>query len=272
MADVDRRRRVAQPATSARRCRSAAGTAFTITVRNEGGGPPPATTSAACRTTFPTYTFTRSAPVSPEVLRGGHRIRAGQEPLRDDLRQPRGADLVVPRSGAHGPRVLPNGNILWFDSHVQPLRDPPPRREPRPQPATPSASRPTPTTCSCSATATTWSAPTSRRDHVDTSAYGGLERRQRRQRRAAGGEPERPARSGTGRARTTSRWPKPARWWPVIEPPHPTGYDIVHWNSIEPARQLGDRLVQAPRRRLQDQQEHRHDRLEAGRHDRRPRA
>ena len=41
---------------------------------------------------------------------------------------------------------------------------------------------------------------------------------------------------GTGRARTTSRWPKPAPLAAGHQPPNPgLGYDIVHWNSIEPA-------------------------------------
>ena len=53
------------------------------------------------------------------------------------------------------------------------------------------------------------------------------------------------------------------RWWPKA-------IERLRHRPLEldrARRQLGDRLVQAPRRRLQDRQEHRRDRLEAGRHE-----
>ena len=74
-----------------------------------------------------------------------------------------------------------------------------------------------------------------KQSHVDTSAYGGSSDADGRQRRATGGEPRRPARLGleepgphlAGRDRTPLAVGHQA--------PHPpAGYDIVHWNSIEP--------------------------------------
>ena len=56
------------------------------------------------------------------------------------------------------------------------------------------------------------------------------------------------------------------RWWPWAIDNGARGYDIAHWNSVEP---VGGPLIVSftPWTRSQDRQEHRQDRLEAGWHD-----
>ena len=104
-----------------------------------------------------------------------------------------------------------------------------------------------------------------RQGNVDTSAYGGSPQRHGHQHPAAGGESAGRNWFGTGEARTTSPGPRPGatgsgslRSAPLRHPP---------LELDRAGGQLGDRLLQAPRRRLQDRQEHRKDRLEAGRHE-----
>ena len=152
-------------ATSAARCRCSAGRAFSVIskrpAKQVGQAPAIATTCAACPSDFPTYTFTRDGPVSPQYF-SVDPDSTPRQALRDHLQQPRGAGLVVPTRPPRTSRVLPDGTILWFDRSSSDSSSTA-WTGAWSAPWMPSATRPTPTTCSYSTAATTCSAPTSSR-------------------------------------------------------------------------------------------------------------
>ena len=170
-----------------------------------------------------------------------------------------------------GPRVLPSGTCSGSTLRViQGMGDPPPRRQPRPHPQR----RRPPANAHDLQLLAERRLPGRRLRQAEPRRHERLrrlERRRRHQRRAPAGEPRRPACCGTGRARTTSRWPRPgAAGRGLIN--HAPGYDIVHWNSIEPD---GNSVI-ASFRHLDAVYKIRKstgdDRLEAGRDARRPKS
>ena len=102
-------------------------------------------------------------------------------------------------------------------------------------PSTPWAAPPTLTTCSCSANGDYLAGAYVTQGHVDTSAYGGSSDANVINAELQEVSPERPAGLGleepgphlAGRDRAPLAVDR--------QPPEAGGYDIVHWNSIEPA-------------------------------------
>ena len=98
-----------------------AGTAFTITVRNEGGGRASRYHVRCLPSDFPTYTFTRYGPVSPEYFAAD----TGFAPVKNRyamIFDNHGVPIWWYRAPAVGPRVLPSGNVLWFRRTDSPSR------------------------------------------------------------------------------------------------------------------------------------------------------
>ncbi|MGH2965374.1 MAG: arylsulfotransferase family protein [Solirubrobacterales bacterium] len=98
-----------------------AGMAFTITVRNEGGGQPARYHVRCLPRDFPTYTFTRSAPVSPDYFAAD----TGFAPVKNRyamIFNRHGVPIWWYGAPVVGPRVLPSGNILWFLSNGESSR------------------------------------------------------------------------------------------------------------------------------------------------------
>ena len=210
-----------------------------------------ATTCAACLTAFPTTPYPPSARCRPRYFAGTPVLPLDRYAMIFDSHG-------VPIWWYHAPgrpRVLPSGNILWFDrrassryeihrldgSLVRTLNTAGGQRQ-RPRPAD-------------LATATTWSGRIRQADHVDTSAYGGSAT-PTFERRATGGELRGPAPLGLEEPGPHLAWRK--RDAGGRGSSHESrGLRHRPLELDRARRQLGDRLLPTPRRRLQDQQEHR---------------
>ena len=97
--------------------------------------------------------------------------------------------------------------------------------------STPSATPPTPTTCSSLANGDHLVGLTVTQSHVDTSAYGGSS-----DATVINAELQEVSPSGQlvwdWKSQDHIALAETGRWWPRAD--RPDGYDIVHWNSIEP--------------------------------------
>jgi Arylsulfotransferase (ASST) len=186
---------------------------------------------------FPTYTFNRTGPVSPEYFSADAAFApaANRYAMIFDSQ---GVPVWWDHTAAEGPRVLPNGNVVWFQSRG-------------------SASRYEVHRLDGSLVSTmrnVGSTPVDGHDlqllsngdhlvgayvkqsHVDTSAYGGSSDADVR---------NADLQEVTPQGQLVWDWKsqdhislaETGRWWPyVIQNAADTGfgYDLVHWNSIEP--------------------------------------
>jgi hypothetical protein len=212
-----------------------AGQAFTITVR-QVDGPQLYRYHVRCLPNdFPKYTFSRSGPVSPRFFSVDQAFFHPQDQRYAIVFDSYGAPIWWYRAPARSPRVLSNGNVLWFDLpsyrwQIHRLDG------------------------SLVRTLNAVGHPADVHDlyllgngdylvgayvnqrHVDTSAYGGSSdatvTNARLQQVSSDGQllwdwksQEHVALAETGR-----HWP-----WAINN-----GYDIAHWNSIEPA---GDSVI-----------------------------
>ena len=219
---------------------------------------------------FPTYTFTRYGPVSPDYFAAD----TGFAPVKNRyamIFDRHGVPIWWYRAPAVGPRVLPSGNVLWFLSNGQSSRyeirglDGSLVRTPdAPRAAARSnthdlqllVQRRLPDRRPHEAAPRRHSAPTAGRV-TPTCGDAELQEVGRDGRAALGLEERGPhlARRDRSLVALGHRAPDRGR----VLRPRPLELDRA-------ARRLGDRLVQAPRRRVPDQEEQRIDRLEAGRH------
>ena len=89
------------------------GTAFKVTVRNEAGGRASRYHVRCLPDDFPTYTFTRDGPVSPDYFAAD----TGFAPVKNRyaiIFDDHGVPIWWYRAPAVGPRVLPSGDVVWF--------------------------------------------------------------------------------------------------------------------------------------------------------------
>lgn len=184
---------------------------------------------------FPTYTFTRDGPVSPQFFSADDAF--APIPHRYAIIfDSNGVPIWWYHVPAEGPRVLSDGTMVWFHSNG-------------------SASRQEIHRLNGSLVRvlrTAAGAPVDGHDvqpladggylvgahlhqhHVDTSAYGGSSDAD-----VLGAELQEISPDGKLVWRWTSQGhispAETGRWWPyTIDHPAPYGYDITHWNSIEP--------------------------------------
>ena len=132
-----------------------AGRAFTITVRQVGQPQLYRYYVRCLPNSFPNYTFTRYGPVSPQYF-SVDRAFASPAERYAIIFDNHGVPIWWDHAPTWATRVLPNGNILWYDATFSPA-------DGRPTASTGASSAPsmalvagpTPTTCSYWATATT---------------------------------------------------------------------------------------------------------------------
>jgi hypothetical protein len=182
--------------------------------------------------TFPTYTFTHQGPVSPKYF-AVDQARAGPARLYGIIFDDNGVPIWWYHGPARDPRVLPGGNVLWFDR---------------------TAAKWQIHRLDGSYLGTLDSVGHAANDHdvqrmgngdylfgayvqqshVDTSAYGGSS-----DANVINAELQEEAPNGgllwSWKSRSHIGLGETGRHWPmVIDDPQPEGYDLVHWNSIEP--------------------------------------
>ena len=200
------------------------GRAFVVAVRQ--GGPPVYRYHVRCLpNSFPTYTFTRSGPVSPKyfavTLATTFATRSSST-----ITGCRSGGFVLPTWNA---QVLPDGNVLWFNPLAGPFEihrlDGSLIRVLRPvgHPADGHDLQLLPNGDHLSALTsnrtTSTRAPTAARATPPSTS------------RATGGELERPA--GLGLEDPGPH--RPGRDRTLVAEGDRLGYDLVHWNSIQPA-------------------------------------
>ena len=187
---------------------------------------------------FPTYSFTRNGPVSPEFFTADSAYTPVEGRRYAMIFDNRGVPLwwYQVQARAVGPRVLANGNILWFRSNGEASRYEIHRLDG-------SEVRPL---------HTVGRAPVDSHDvqllgngdyligahvkqsHVDTSAYGGSSDAE------VGNATLQEIGTDGGlvwewNSQDHISLAETGRWWPyAIDHPALYGYDVVHWNSIEP--------------------------------------
>jgi Arylsulfotransferase (ASST) len=187
-------------------------------------------------TDFPTYTFSREGPVSPKFFTADD---AFAQPLKRRyviIFDNNGVPLWWYHLPAEGPRVLSDGTVLWFHSNGSASRYEIHRLNGTLVRALRTANgagvdghdvQPLPD-------GGYLIGARSHRSHVDTSAYGGSS-----DARVLDTELQ----EVSPRGKLVWRWRSQdhislaatGRWWPfVIDHPAEYGYDISHWNSIEP--------------------------------------
>ena len=159
--------------------------------------------------------------------------------------------------------MLPSGNVRWFNGPLKQIRDPPPRRELRPHPQCrwPDADG---HDLQFLANGDHLVSAQVMQSHVDTSAYGGSS-----DATVKNAELQQVSPDGQfvwdWKSHDHISLAETGRWWPgAIDEPAALRHRPLELDRAR--RQLGDRLLQASRCRLQDPKEHRQDRLEARRH------
>lgn len=215
-----------------------AGAEFTVAIQDPGD---PQSNSYHVRclpTDFPTFTFTRSGSVSPQFFTADSAYTPVQARRYAIIFDANGVPLwwYPGEQRAVGPRVLANGNILWFRSSGQSSRYEIHR----------------PDGSLVRSLHTVGRAPVDSHDaqllvngdyligahvkqsHVDTSAYGG----------SSDSEVGNATLQEIGAdGRLVWEWrsqdhislDETGRWWPyALDHREQYGYDVVHWNSFEP--------------------------------------
>jgi hypothetical protein len=212
-----------------------AGQAFIVTVRKVGD-PEVYRYHVRCLPgDFPTYNFTRYGPVSPKYF-VVENVTAGFEHRYAIIFDNRGVPMWWYKAPTHDAKVLPSGNVLWFAYGTSPVRWEIRRLN-----------------GGLVRSFSTVGPPANDHDaqvlsngdglvgayvqqrHVDTSAYGGssdadVANAELQQVTPAGGLVwDWKSEDHISLAETGRHWPG------LVNDPGPLGYDITHWNSIEPA-------------------------------------
>jgi hypothetical protein len=211
-----------------------AGREFTVTAKADAGGDSYSYYVRCLPDDFPAYTFTRTGPVSPMFFSVDQTAATPIDHRYSMIFDNHGVPVWWYHAPAHGTRVLPWGNVLWFDfysnvfeihrlngSLVRMLNT-------VGQDANPHDLQLLPNGGFLAGAYVT-------QKHVDTSAYGGSS-----DGRVVNAELQQVGQGGrllwdwksqdhTSLAETGHRWP-----W-ISHHITREGYDIVHWNSIESA-------------------------------------
>jgi arylsulfotransferase ASST len=210
-----------------------AGQEFTVTAESDAGGDPSRYYVRCLPDDFPAYAFTRTGPVSPAFFSVD---QAGSTPIDHRysmIFDKDGVPIWWYHTPAHATRVLPGGNVLWFDDtsslfEIHRLNGSLVRTlDAVGQPADPHDLQLLPNGGYLAGAYVT-------QKHVDTSAYGGSS-----DARVINAELQQVGQQGRlawdwksqdhiSLAETGQRWP-----W-VTHHTRKMGYDILHWNSIEP--------------------------------------
>jgi Arylsulfotransferase (ASST) len=207
-----------------------AGRAFTITVRQVGHPQVYPYRVRCLPSDFPEYTFSRRRPVSPRFFSLDKQYFSRYAIIFDN----HGAPIWWYRASAHGTRVLTDGTVLWFDrssgqyeihrldgSLVRTL-------DAVGQPANPHDLQ-------LLANGNYLVGAYVKEGHVNTKAYGGS-----RTANVANSELQEVSPDGQlvwdWKSQDHISLAETGRHWPaVVKHPIPElGYDISHWNSIEP--------------------------------------
>jgi Arylsulfotransferase (ASST) len=177
---------------------------------------------------FPTYTYTQYGPVSPKYLSVDPRASSGSGHyaiIFDD----HGVPVWWYHGSAYATRVLPNGKILWFDggtwathrlngSWIRTLRGVGRVADSH--------------DLRLAANGDHFVGAYVKQSHVDTSAYGGSSDTD-----VLNAELQEVSPHGQlvwdWKSQQHISLAETGRWWPGPQPAQ--GYDLVHWNSIEPA-------------------------------------
>jgi hypothetical protein len=181
---------------------------------------------------FPTYTFTRNGPVSPPLFSVDQGFRTPLDQRYSMIFTNHGVPIWWNHAPAWGSRLLPDGNLLWYDfgsnqfqihrldgSLVRTL-------DTVGQPINPHDLQFTGNGNYLAEANVTQS-------HVDTSAYGGSSDAD-----VANADLQEVSSDGrllwNWRSQDHISLAETGRWWPFTINHSTFGYDIVHWNSIEP--------------------------------------
>jgi Arylsulfotransferase (ASST) len=217
--------------------RLATGQAFTISVRESGNGVTYSYHVRCLPSDFPTYTFTRSGPVSPRFF------SVNQEFVPNDTRyaivfDAHGVPVWWYHAPARDPTVRSDGTVSWFDFRsrqfeihrldgtlIGTVSAVGPHGMPR---------RANPHDLQRLANGDYLVGADVEQMHVDTSAYGGSSDSS-----VLNAELQEVSPAGQllwdWRSQDHISLAETGRFWKwVTRRPSPFGYDIVHWNSIEP--------------------------------------
>jgi hypothetical protein len=209
----------------------AAGRAFTITVR-EVGSPQLYRYYVRCLpNTFPEYTFTRYGPVSPRFF-SVDRAFTSTAKRYAIIFDNHGVPIWWDRAPAWGTRVLANGKVLWFDANFSPTKWATHRLDGSVVRTFHGVGRGADAHDLQPLADGGWLLGAYvRQRHVDTSAYGGSKdatvTNAELQQVGPGGRLvwDWKSQHRISLAETGRHWPRVANH----------GYDLLHWNSIEPA-------------------------------------
>ena len=239
------------------------GQAFVITVRKSGGSQRFSTTCAACRTTSPNT----PSPATGRCRRSTSRLSRSFAPANEQygmIFDNHGVPVWWIHAPVQGVRVLADGNILWNNHAVSPARWEIHRLDGslvRNLGAV--GRRADGHDLQFLANGDHLVGSYVKQQHVDTSAYGGSSD-------ASVVNTELQQVSPGGQLRLEMEEPGPHRPGGDRTPLAVGRRPRLRHRPLEldrAGRQLGDRLLQALRRRLQDPQVNRRDRLEAGGHE-----
>jgi hypothetical protein len=217
-----------------RRVSLATGVDFTIRVRQVGS---PSTTYGyhvrCLPPNFPSYTFNRSGPVSPAFFSLDQEFFVPPERRYAMIFDSHGVPIWWEHRQIRDPRVLPSGQVLWFNRartrwEIHRLDG----ARIRTLPAVGHTADPHDLQLLHNGSYLLGAHV--RQRHVDTRAYGGSGNAD-----VAGAELQEVSRTGkllwSWRTKDHVSLDATGRWWPwARRHPAPEGYDIVHWNSIEP--------------------------------------
>jgi hypothetical protein len=181
---------------------------------------------------FPKYTFVRSGPVSPKYFSVDQAFLRAPSQRYAMIFDDHGVPIWWDRAAAWDPRVLPSGNVLWWDFSAQQwklhrldgslVRD-----------LTPVGEGFDPHDLQFVGGGAFLTSANVRQSHVDTSAYGGSSDAD-----VLNADPRELDSAGNvvwdWKSQDHESLAVTGRWWPWVIDNGAFGYDILHWNSIEP--------------------------------------
>jgi hypothetical protein len=183
---------------------------------------------------FPAYSFTRYGPVSPRHFSVDHAFTSTRAERYGIIFDNHGVPVWWIQSPTWDTRVLPSGNVLWFDQALSPGR----------WAVHPLGGGIVRTFNGVRRGANGHDLQRLangdyligayvKQEHVDTSAHGGSSDATVVNAELQQVSPEREL-VWNWRTRDHISLAETGRFWPGVAHPGPKGYDIVHWNSIEP--------------------------------------
>jgi hypothetical protein len=212
------------------------GRAFTITVR-EVGHPDVFRYHVRCLPNdFPTYTFTRDGPASPKYFAANDTNRFFERRY-GIIFNDHGVPIWWIRAPIQNTKVLPGGNILWAErSSSSPVKWEIHRLDGSLVRTLDTVGQPPDShDLQLLGNGDYLAGANVKQSHVDTSTYGGSSDAD-----VANTELQQVSASGQlvwdWKSQDQISLAETGRWWTwAINHPVPEGYDILHWNSIEPA-------------------------------------